>query len=187
MNLTSLEGFQLAATLHEIGHAALYNVSHVAIAGCLESGRSGDLEAKLSDTPLAHLRKADDADSIPLPSFQGSFKAQMRETLVFFLEYFAQGEYSIFQERYAWAFAIWHVLQNDLLLQFDFEDFRQCYIPRLRSYGYGHVNWSNPEKFGKRLASDPLPWNARTEERSWKGTEEGKRKAKDFKLLLREI
>ena len=111
----------------------------------------------------------------------------MAETLEFFGKYFPQGEYGKFQERYAWAFSIWNVLQNDLLLQFDFEDFRQCYIPRLRSYGYDHVNWQNPDKFGKWLVSDPLPWDVRKEERSWKGTEEAQRKAKDFELLLREI
>ena len=187
INVITDELFDVLATLHEIGHAALYSISHAAIDKNLETGRRGDLESTLSDTPLAHLKKADNADSILLPSFQGDFRSQLIGTMEFFWKYFPQGEYDKFHERYAWAFAIWHVLHNDLLQQFDFEDFRQCYIPRLRSYGYDHVNWPNPDKFGKWLASDPDPWDVRKEKRSWKDSEEGKRKKMDFELLLREI
>ncbi len=111
----------------------------------------------------------------------------MIKTKKFFAAYFESGEYNKFHERYAWAFAIWQVLQRGLLTEFDFEDFRQCYIPHLRTYGSDHVNWPHPEKFGKWLAGDPDPWMERKEKRSWKHTDEGRQKSGDFEKLLAEI
>lgn len=185
--IISDELFDTLAALHEIGHAVLYNISHAVIAESLETSGNTNLESRLSSTPLACIKKADNECPTALPKFQGNFREQMAETLQFFRKYFPSGEYGKFQERYAWAFAIWHVLQNGLLLDYDLEDFRQCYIPRLRSYGYDHVNWPNPGKFGKWLAGDPNPWTIRKEKRSWKESEEGNKKIQDFELLLREI
>lgn len=88
-----------------------------------------------------------------------------------------------FDERFAWAFALWTVMQEDLLLQYDFEDFRHLYVPHLWGYDPSYVSSPDYKKY-TRGATDHESWKLRTEERSWKNTPEGQEKSKDFRKLL---
>lgn len=179
------ELYDILASFHEIGHAKLYSEHHDIINNCLNNGGINNLEKQLLVSRLYHLERS--YRDVSLPDFSGSFRKQIKETFNFFSNFFSFGEYSKFHERFGWASSIWNVMQNDLLLEFDFEDFRHCYLPRLRSYGSDFTNWQGSERYGKWLSTDYEPWQVRKEKRSWKDSEEGKEKSEDFEKLLLEI
>jgi|TARA_Y100000310_G_C20676189_1_gene813186 hypothetical protein len=183
------ELFNTLSILHETGHAFLYSSAWEAFSKEYDkfADEPFDLDTHLLGTPFDGLATSESAILPPLPTLSGTFVEFFRESRAFLGKYFVKQEFEKFQERYAWAFALWQVLQHDLLLGYDFEDFRHCYLPRLRSYGSDFTQWPNSERYGKWLSTDPEPWFVRSERRSWKDTREGQEKATDFEKLLEEI
>jgi len=143
----------ILAALHEIGHARFFEL-------LCDVVKSHDV---LSTEDLASVVKFsyEESHSRPTPRLNGSFCDNLRSAY----EYTSLiPNYERFDERFAWAFALNTVRKLQLLTQFDITDFRNYYIPCLRSYGDSCIR----DRFKSYTRADsPNPWNSRTESRSW--------------------